>query len=215
MPFMDFLVHSYTCCSDRHASPYWTSIRRWISMGFTPSLLKKRTTEHCSFLMHVASEAAIFTLLLRRRVAFLHRTATCRPLSKPWVSLLSTYKTVELCFEFLSRFKDFHLTLSRRYARNAPRINPLQHAWLYKNRSNLSLLWMSARLIYLLLCSLVTIMDRWVESDGQNVAICTQLQPPKYYVCCKYLIQTEARRKNQRNKNFRILHLVSDIYPAD
>jgi hypothetical protein len=39
MPFMNFLVHSYTCCSDRHASPYWTSIHRWISMGFTPSLL--------------------------------------------------------------------------------------------------------------------------------------------------------------------------------
>ena len=41
MPFMNFLVHSYTCCSDRHASPYWTFIRRWISMGFTPLLLKK------------------------------------------------------------------------------------------------------------------------------------------------------------------------------
>jgi hypothetical protein len=38
--FMNFLVHSYTCCSDRHASPYWTFIRRWISMGFTPSILK-------------------------------------------------------------------------------------------------------------------------------------------------------------------------------
>ena len=41
MPFMNFLVHSYTCCSDRHASPYWTFIRRRISMGFTPSLIKK------------------------------------------------------------------------------------------------------------------------------------------------------------------------------
>ena len=41
MPFMNFLVHSYTCCSDRHASPYWTFIRGWISMGFTLSLLKK------------------------------------------------------------------------------------------------------------------------------------------------------------------------------
>ena len=40
MPFMNFSVHSYTCCSDRHASPYWTFISRWISMGFTPSLLK-------------------------------------------------------------------------------------------------------------------------------------------------------------------------------
>jgi hypothetical protein len=38
--FMNFLVHSYTCCSDRHASPYWTFIHRLILMGFTPSLLK-------------------------------------------------------------------------------------------------------------------------------------------------------------------------------
>jgi len=30
----------------------------------------------CSSLVHVASGATIFTLLLRRRVAFLHRTAT-------------------------------------------------------------------------------------------------------------------------------------------
>jgi len=41
IPFMNFPVHSYTCCTDRHASPYWTSIRPWISMGFSPSLLKK------------------------------------------------------------------------------------------------------------------------------------------------------------------------------
>jgi hypothetical protein len=70
-------------------------IRRWISMGFTPLL-------RCS-LVHVASGATIFTLLLRRHVEFLHRSVTCRPLFKPWV-LLSTYKTIELCFEFLSYF---------------------------------------------------------------------------------------------------------------
>ena len=57
-------------------------------MGFTPSLLKKRMTERRSSLVHFASGAATFTLLLRRRVAFLHRTATCRPLFKPPVSLL-------------------------------------------------------------------------------------------------------------------------------
>ena len=45
MPFMNFPVHSYTCCSDRHASPYWTFIRRWISMGFTLHYLKKRMTD--------------------------------------------------------------------------------------------------------------------------------------------------------------------------
>jgi len=80
-------------------------------MGFAPSVLKNRMTGRCSSLVHVASGAAVFTLLLRRHVAFLHRTATCRPLFKPSVSVLSTYKTIELCFEFLSHFQGFHLTL--------------------------------------------------------------------------------------------------------
>jgi len=94
MAFMNFLVHPYTCCSDRHASLYWTFIRRWISMGFTLSLLQKRMADRYSSLVLVASGATIFTLLLRRRVAFLHRTTTCRPLFNPWVSSLSTYKTI-------------------------------------------------------------------------------------------------------------------------
>jgi len=71
-------------------------------MGFTPLLLKKRMTERYSSLVYVASGVAIFTLLLRRRVSFLHRTATYRTLFKPSVSMLSTYKTIELCFDFLS-----------------------------------------------------------------------------------------------------------------
>jgi len=45
MQFMNFLVHSCTYCSDGHASPNWTFIRRWISIGFTPSLLIKRMTD--------------------------------------------------------------------------------------------------------------------------------------------------------------------------
>jgi hypothetical protein len=49
MPLINFLVLSYTCCSDRHASPYRTFIRRWISVGFTNSILKKKMTECCSF----------------------------------------------------------------------------------------------------------------------------------------------------------------------
>jgi hypothetical protein len=114
MPLMNFLVHSYTCCSDRHASPYWS----FISIGFTPSILIKRITEHCSSLVHVASGAAMFTLLLCHHVAFLHLTTTCRPPFKPWVLLLSTYNTIELCFKFLSHFKGFHMTLpcSRTYS---------------------------------------------------------------------------------------------------
>jgi len=52
-------------------------------MGFTLSLHKKQMTERCSSLVHVASGAAIFTLLLRHRVAFFHHIATCQPLFKP------------------------------------------------------------------------------------------------------------------------------------
>jgi hypothetical protein len=53
-PFRNILVHSHACCSDRHVSPYWSFIHRWISMGFNPSLLKKRMTESCSSLVHIS-----------------------------------------------------------------------------------------------------------------------------------------------------------------
>ena len=56
-------------------------------MGFAPSLLKKRMTERCSSLVHVASGAAIFTLLLHRRVAFVRRTATLQNMSISVVNL--------------------------------------------------------------------------------------------------------------------------------
>jgi hypothetical protein len=36
MPFMNFSVHSYTCCSDRHASPYWTFHLSMNFDGFHP-----------------------------------------------------------------------------------------------------------------------------------------------------------------------------------
>ena len=107
MSFMNFLFHSYTCCSDRHASPYCTFIRRWISMGITPSLLKKGMTDLCSSLVHVARWAAIFTLLLRRHVTFLHRTATCRSLFKPSVSLLSAYRQSSCVSNFYHSIKVF------------------------------------------------------------------------------------------------------------
>ena len=97
MPFMNFLVHSHTCCSDRHALPYWTFIHRWIWLGFTPSLLK--TDDRTLFFFVAMFQAGPSFLLLRRHVKFLHHTANCQPLFKPWVSLLSTYKTIELCFK--------------------------------------------------------------------------------------------------------------------
>jgi hypothetical protein len=100
MPFINFLVHSYTCCGDRHASPYLTFIRRLISKGFTHSI-------HCSSLVHVASEAAIFSLLLRRRVAVLHRTSTCRQLVTPRVSLCQLTGQSSCVSNFYRNFKVF------------------------------------------------------------------------------------------------------------
>jgi hypothetical protein len=51
----------------------------WVS---PPSLLKKRMTT-LFFFGACYKRAAIFTLLLRRRIAFLHRTTTCHPLFNP------------------------------------------------------------------------------------------------------------------------------------
>ena len=51
--------------------------------------------------------ATVFTLLLRRGVAFLHCTATCRPLFKPSVSLLSTYRQSSCVSNFYRTFKVF------------------------------------------------------------------------------------------------------------
>ena len=50
-PLLNFLSQLYTCCSDKHASPC-IFILRWISLGFTPSLPKKRMTERCSSLVY-------------------------------------------------------------------------------------------------------------------------------------------------------------------
>jgi len=74
-------------------------------MGFTFSLLTKRTAVLCTSLVHVASGAAVFTRLLRRRVAFLHPTATCKSLFKPLVSMLANYTTS--CFSKFYRYLKF------------------------------------------------------------------------------------------------------------
>ena len=73
-------------------------------MGFTPSLLKKRMTECCSSLMHSASGAASFTLLLRRRVAsYYHMSATLQTMSITVVNLQDS-RTVFRVFIALLRF---------------------------------------------------------------------------------------------------------------
>ena len=102
-PFRNFLLHSYTCYSDRHALPYRTSIRRWISIGFTPSARKKNEWPNAVPLWCMLQVGPPF-LHYCWRIAFLYRTATCRQLIKPRVLLLPTYRTIERCFEFLSQF---------------------------------------------------------------------------------------------------------------
>jgi hypothetical protein len=45
-PFLSCLLHLYTYCCDKHASPYWTFIRRWTSIGFTLSKIKKNQLQN-------------------------------------------------------------------------------------------------------------------------------------------------------------------------
>jgi len=65
-------------------------------MGFTPSLRKKQMTERCSSLVHVASGATIFTLLLCHCVAFLHCTATCCQLTGKSSGVSNFYHTLKV-----------------------------------------------------------------------------------------------------------------------
>jgi len=60
-PFLNFSVHSYTCVRLIHLSPYWILIRRWISIGFTPSLNKNLTTLRCSCLVHCCKGTVILS----------------------------------------------------------------------------------------------------------------------------------------------------------
>ena len=97
-------------------TPYKTSMT---PVTFSPesSELTYTRVSHENPKLHVASGAVTFTLLLRRCVAFLHRTATCWPLFKPWVSLLSTYNQVVFrIFIALSRFSSD----SPSYLHNSP-----------------------------------------------------------------------------------------------
>ena len=61
MLFLNFSVHSYTCVRLILLSPYWILIRRWISIGFTPSLNKNLTTLRCSCLVHCCKGTVILS----------------------------------------------------------------------------------------------------------------------------------------------------------
>ena len=103
MPFMNFLVHSYTCCSDRHASPYWMFIRRWNLMGFTPSLLKKRMTYAVLLWCMLQAGRHFYTTTAPScciPASYFHLSATLQTMTITVVIL----NTIDLSFEFLSHF---------------------------------------------------------------------------------------------------------------
>jgi hypothetical protein len=97
MPFRNFLVHPYACCSDRHASPYWTFIRRWISMGFTPIstlfLFAVCCKRDCHFYTTTAPSFCI-------PASYCHLSAT---LQTVW--LLSTYRQSSCVSDFYDTLK--------------------------------------------------------------------------------------------------------------
>jgi len=106
-PFRNFLLHSYTCCSDRHASPYWTSIRQWISMGFTPSL-RKKMNDRILFLFGACCKwgrhlYTIFALSCCVSPSYCHLLATLQTMSITVANLLDN-RAVFWIFITLLRF---------------------------------------------------------------------------------------------------------------
>jgi hypothetical protein len=106
-PFRNFLLHSYTCCSDRHASHYWTSIRRWVSIGFTPSL-RKKTNDRTLFLFGACCKCGrlLYTIVAPSCCvppSYCHLSATLQTMSITVANLKDN-------FEFLSHFISYRLT---------------------------------------------------------------------------------------------------------
>ena len=109
---MNFPVHSYTCCSDTcitilnvHSSMNFdefhrfTASKRWQTLFFFGACCKR-----CRHLYTTTAPSCCIP-------ASYCRLSTT--LQKPWVSLLSTSKKIELCSESLSHLQGFHLTLPR------------------------------------------------------------------------------------------------------
>ena len=121
-------VHSYTCCSDRHASPYWTSIRRWISMCFTPSLLKKRVTERCSSLVQVAKRGRhLYTTTAPScciPASYCHLSATLQTISMTAVNLQDNRAVFRIFIALLKLLFDspsyLRMEIKRRWIRQRP-----------------------------------------------------------------------------------------------
>jgi len=109
--YPDFSLIRFTRCiiqenkTPKHGRENVLLISGNLQLGMGATLLMYEAESYEKLKLHVASGAAIFTLLLRRRVAFLHRTATCRPLFKPSVSLLSTYRQSSCVSNFIALFK--------------------------------------------------------------------------------------------------------------
>jgi len=76
--------------------------------GFHPFTTSKTDDRKLFFFGACRKDAAIFTLLLLRRIAFQHRTATCWPLFKPSVSLGNRG-----VFRIFISHLEFHLILPR------------------------------------------------------------------------------------------------------
>ena len=93
-------------------SPYWTFIRPWISMGFTPSLLNKRMTERCSSLVLVTSGTATFYYC----VVVLHSCIVLPPVghsSNHEYNCCQLTRQSSCVSNFYRTFNFFHLTLPR------------------------------------------------------------------------------------------------------
>jgi len=99
MPLTNFLIHSYTCCSDRHASPYWNSIRQWVSLLH---YLKKGWQRRCSSLVHVTSGAANTTApSCCIPSSYCHLSATLQTMSIIFVNLQDNRTLFRIFMELL------------------------------------------------------------------------------------------------------------------
>lgn len=108
-PFLNILLHLYTCCSAKHASPCCTFIQLWISIGFVPSLLRKLMTTFF-FICACSKWGSHCKMMLWQHFACLQYEASCWAFLKTRVAVLPTYRPMAQEIKSLWRLSGFHLT---------------------------------------------------------------------------------------------------------
>jgi hypothetical protein len=82
--FVNFPLHLYICCRDKHTLPYRSFTQWWISIGLFPLLTKNWISERFSSYMHPSNRACFFGRSADMKAALQHLSYTVHASNECW-----------------------------------------------------------------------------------------------------------------------------------